>query len=33
VDVGADKRLDFVCADKELAGANKNCRLWLGTRP
>ena len=24
VDVGAEKRLDFVCGDKEIAGANKN---------
>jgi len=36
--VGAEVNLvgvgaDFVCADKELAGANKNWRLWLGTRP
>ena len=32
VDGDADKRLDFVCADKENVGANKNWRLRLGTR-
>lgn len=33
VGVGADKRLEFVCADKEIAGANKNWRLRLGASP